>query len=129
MILVDTSALVALVEPDDSYHTQAARWVSSISPELLVTHNYIAVEAASLVQRRLGVRAARELLTTWLSVLDVRWVTREIHDVAVADLCGGAKANVSLVDWVSFEVMRREGINTAFAFDRDFARQGFRVVP
>lgn len=129
MILVDTSALLALVEPDDRYHAPASRYVSSISPKALATHNYVAVEATSLVQRRLGDRAARELLTTWLSVLEVRWVTREIHSAAVAALLGAAKRSVSLVDYVSFELMRREGIEAAFAFDRDFLRQGFRVVP
>ena len=32
----------------------------------------------------------------------------------------------SLVDWVSFEVMRRRGLDVAF--DRDFAARGFDVV-
>jgi predicted nucleic acid-binding protein len=36
---------------------------------------------------------------------------------------------MTLVDLVSFEVMRRLQIETAFAFDRDFARQGFALVP
>jgi predicted nucleic acid-binding protein len=36
---------------------------------------------------------------------------------------------VTLVDLVSFEVMRRLQIETAFAFDRDFARHGFALVP
>jgi predicted nucleic acid-binding protein len=39
------------------------------------------------------------------------------------------RRRTSLVDWVSFEVMRRRGIETAFAFDRDFATAGFAVVP
>lgn len=33
----------------------------------------------------------------------------------------------SLVDFVSFEVMRERGITTAFAFDDDFRRQGFEL--
>ena len=35
---------------------------------------------------------------------------------------------LSLTDAVSFEVMQREGLRDAFAFDEDFARVGFRVV-
>jgi predicted nucleic acid-binding protein len=81
------------------------------------------------VQGRLGQRAARELLASWLSVLDMRWVTPEIHDAAVAALIAGPRRSVSLVDLVSFEVMRRQGIRTAFTFDRDFERAGFRTVP
>ena len=43
-------------------------------------------------------------------------------------LAGGQRA-VSLVDWTSFLVMRRRGISTSFAFDDDFAAQGFRTLP
>jgi predicted nucleic acid-binding protein len=130
VILVDTSALVALAQPEQRFHVPAVRCVESLQGlEELVTHNYIAVEAAALVQRRHGRRAARDILLNMVGTLEVRWVTREIHDAAVAALLGAARRTVSLVDCVSFEVMRREGIDTAFAFDRDFARAGFRVVP
>jgi predicted nucleic acid-binding protein len=30
---------------------------------------------------------------------------------------------------VSFEVMRREGLDAAFAFDADFAAAGFQTIP
>jgi predicted nucleic acid-binding protein len=36
---------------------------------------------------------------------------------------------VSLVDRVSFELMRREGIERALAFDDDFTEAGFETVP
>jgi predicted nucleic acid-binding protein len=39
------------------------------------------------------------------------------------------RRRVSLVDWASFELMRRRGIERAFAFDRDFSTQGFEIVP
>jgi predicted nucleic acid-binding protein len=44
-------------------------------------------------------------------------------------MLAAARRKVSLVDWVSFEVMRRTGIDVAFAFDDDFRAQGFRTVP
>ena len=129
MIFVDTSALVALLEPTDRFHEPAVRCLTSLPREELATHNYVAHEATSLVQSRLGHRAAREFLTSWLRVLDVRWVTPEIHDAAVVALLAGSRRSTSLVDFVSFEVMRRLGIRTAFTFDRDFGRAGFRTVP
>jgi predicted nucleic acid-binding protein len=129
VILVDTSALMALLEPTDLHHHAAARWAREADPAELATHNYVALETVALVQRRLGDRALRELLTSWLAVLDVRWVTPEIHDAAVGALLSGGSRRASLVDHVSFELMRREGIRTAFAFDPDFERVGFQVVP
>jgi predicted nucleic acid-binding protein len=117
------------VDPADRFHPPAAQWALAAHPADLATHNYVAVEAAALVRRRHGERALRDLLSSWLAVLDVHWVTREVHDAAVGALLRGRSRRASLVDHVSFEVMRREGIDTAFAFDRDFARVGFRVVP
>ena len=35
------------------------------------------------------------------------------------------RRDVSLVDWTSFELMRELGVVQAFAFDDDFASQGF----
>jgi predicted nucleic acid-binding protein len=39
------------------------------------------------------------------------------------------KRRVSLVDQVSFLVMRRRGARTAMAFDRDFEEEGFKLYP
>jgi predicted nucleic acid-binding protein len=40
-----------------------------------------------------------------------------------------SKRNLSLVDCVSFEIMRALGIKTVFAFDPHFAEQGYRCIP
>jgi len=94
-----------------------------------VTHNYVVVEAATLVHRRLGTSATRILLEAILPVVEIVWIDRELHEAAVSALLAGIRRRVSLVDWVSFEVMRGRGIETAFAFDRDFGVQGFATVP
>jgi len=94
-----------------------------------VTHNYVVVEAAALVHRRLGGIAVRDLLENMIPPLTMLWIEREQHSAAVSAHLAAARRRVSLVDWVSFEVMRREGIERAFAFDRDFAAQGFDTVP
>ncbi|MDQ6909249.1 MAG: hypothetical protein M3Z84_00445, partial [Actinomycetota bacterium] len=48
--------------------------------------------------------------------------------VAVGSLLAAGRRDVSLVDWVSFELMRRLKITRAFAFDPDFEAQGLRTV-
>jgi predicted nucleic acid-binding protein len=47
----------------------------------------------------------------------------------VAALLTANRRELSLVDCVSFEVMRRRDITSAFAIDTDFSKQGFTVVP
>jgi predicted nucleic acid-binding protein len=39
------------------------------------------------------------------------------------------RRTLSLVDCVSFEVMRRTGIRKAFAFDRHFQDYGYEIYP
>lgn len=95
----------------------------------LVSHNYVAVEAMTLVQRRLGSSALRTLIDDVIATLELLWVDERTRAAAVSALLAAGRRKVSPVDWVSFEVLRRHGIETAFAFDRVFAAQGFETVP
>jgi predicted nucleic acid-binding protein len=129
VIFVDTSALYARLDRDDRYHREAVATLARLAGgEALLTHNYVVVESVALVRGRLGVEAARTLLNDLLAPVEVVWVDRSAHEAAVAAFLA-AQGRVSLVDCASFEVMRRAGIDTAFAFDADFARHGFRTVP
>lgn len=60
---------------------------------------------------------------------DVHWVTHDQHHTALTALLVANCRELSLVDCVSFTVMREAGIDTAFAFGRHFGEQGFRVLP
>ena len=60
-----------------------------------------------------------------IPVLDVVWVDEDLHRPAIEVLLASGSRSVSLVDRVSFAVMRREGIRRAFVFDEDFEREGF----
>jgi predicted nucleic acid-binding protein len=52
-----------------------------------------------------------------------------MHQAAVSALLVAGKRNLSLVDCVSFEVMRQGGIRTAFTLDWHFNEQGFEIIP
>lgn len=94
-----------------------------------MTHNYVVLESVSVAQRRIGLDAARDLLERLLLLIEIEWVDPELHDAAVSALLASDRRDVSLVDRVSFELMRRRRIESAFAFDHDFERQGFTLVP
>ena len=131
-VFVDTAALYALLDEDDLEHPRAAAWFrgpGSDVDEELVTHAYVVVEAAALVHRRLGARAVRVLLADLVPALTVRCVDEDLHQVSVAAYLAGLRRGVSLVDQVSFELMRADAIEAAFTFDDDFVDEGFRVVP
>jgi uncharacterized protein len=125
-VLVDTSALYAVLDEEDPNHLDAvATWQALLAGSELLTHNYVALEAELLIRRRLGPDALAVLEDRLLPVLTTTWVGQATHNAAVhAWRAGGG--GVSLVDHVSFIVMRAAGIDVAFAYDADFERHGFR---
>ena len=79
-----------------------------------MTTNYVLVETYTLAQRRLGQAAVRVLADDMLPMAEVEFVGRDAHDRAVAALIAANRRDLSLVDAVSFDVMRRRGISRAF---------------
>lgn len=128
--LADTSALYAYLDRADANHARAAAaFAALLDGEGLLTHNYVVIEAAALVQRRLGSRATGVLLDDVLPVVTVLFVDGDTHRAAAASYRSSLRRRTSLVDHVSFEIMHRAGLRAVFAFDDGFARQGFTVVP
>ena len=129
-VFVDTSAFYALGDQGDHHHARAHAILGELrdsGPEL-VTTNYLVVECLSLVQRRRGVEAAGRFLEFVARALNVVWVDPAIHKAAQRSWEEGGIRRLSFVDCVSFIVMREHGIDTAFAFDRDFQTAGFHVA-
>jgi len=129
MIFVDTSAIYAWADSADRNHSVALRRLEAIleQEEELLTHNYVLVESMALLQARLGMAAAVKFARDARSfVLD--WVDEDLHSRAVRELEISKKRQISLVDHISFLVMRRHHVTAAFAFDSDFAAAGFRLL-
>jgi len=131
MIFVDTSAVYALMDADDRNHPNAANaWAEWLQqPVQFVTSNYVLLESFNLIQHRLGVQAARAFRDQLLPVLQVEWVTAELHDTATSLVLTVGQRDLSLVDCTSMELMRRLGQRTIFAFDHHFRDHGFTQLP
>jgi predicted nucleic acid-binding protein len=130
-IFVDTSAFLAVLDGSDNNYTKAKPFWEKIikSNDILLCHNYILVEASALILRRLGMEAVRVFEQDIIPVLRILWVTKEIHSAAVSAHLMAGRRTLSLVDCVSFEVMRRTGVRKAFAFDHHFQDYGYEVNP
>ncbi|MCK7482668.1 MAG: PIN domain-containing protein [Candidatus Moduliflexus flocculans] len=94
----------------------------------LVCHNYVLVETSAVLTRRIGLDAVRAFVHDVAPVLRVLWVTRDIHEAAVAAHLAAGRRALSLVDCASFELMRRTGIRKAFAFDPHFREFGYETL-
>lgn len=103
------------------------RWAELLEgDEALLTSNYVVLETLALVGRRMGPLAVRDFQTNVVPALEVVWVDEPLHQRAVAALLTAGLRDLSLVDCVSFELMRQLGLQTAFAFDAHFVQQGLK---
>ncbi len=128
---VDTSAFLAILDASDVRHEAAHQfWVRLVQDQTpLVTTSYVVIESCAVTQRRFGVDAVRSLLEDILPVVSIHWIDESIHSAATGALLIASPRQLSLVDCVSFEVMRRLGIRNIFAFDPHFAEGGFTCLP
>lgn len=129
-ILVDTSALLAILSVRDAAHKIAKpTWDRLILEDVsLYTHNYLIIEASALIQNRLGMNAIQDLHRNILPMLEIEWITRQQHREIINTYLLANRRQLSLVDCASFEIMRRHGIRKAFTFDKHFAEQGFETI-
>ncbi|MBI4612481.1 MAG: type II toxin-antitoxin system VapC family toxin [Planctomycetes bacterium] len=130
-MFLDTSGLYAVADAGDRDHSRAVRAFEELraAGETLRTTNYVVVELSALLASRLGLEAARWLHEDVEPILDVECVPSDVHRAAVGAFLATGRRRLSLVDCASFEVMRRAGIQTAFAVDKHFREQGFRTLP
>ncbi len=127
---IDTSALYAVLDRDDTNHDAArAIWFRLLdTAEPLLTHNYVLLESIAIIQKRLGMDAVRAFLYDVSPLVSVTWIGPETHARALSALLMTDRRGLSLTDCASFEVMRDSGTRSVFAFDSHFTEQGFTLL-
>lgn len=130
---IDTGALLALASSRDQYHQRAVatertfrsaggRWVGSM---------LVLGELHGHLLRRVSTDVARKAVSMLLKDPAFEW-----HDASV-ELVNGAvdrwltrfvDQRFSLTDGVTFELMRKDRITKAFAYDQHFVTAGFVLL-
>ena len=130
---IDTGALLALANPRDQYHARAVetarrfverggRWTGSVLV-LAELHGHLLRWRGPAVARQVLAAVRRDPAYEW------REVDLDLLDAALGDwLDRFHDQRFSLTDAVTFALMRRERLTTAFAFDRDFVTAGFLLL-
>lgn len=126
-----TSALYSVFDRAHARSVDAAAaWEGLVrSDAALLTSNYVVLELTTLLQRRLGfdaVIAWQDFVLPWV---EVAWVDAGLHDAALAVVLAARRRSVSLVDAVSFGLMRARRVRHVFTLDGHFAEQGFVCLP
>ena len=95
----------------------------------MATSNYCVLETTALVQARMGMKAIRSLHNDILPMIAVQFAQESEHSSATSQLLAASRRKISLVDLVSFEMMRQRGIDQAFTLGKHYESQGFKVCP
>ena len=129
-VFVDTSSFLAVLDAGDRNHAQATRvWTEMVrGSEMITTSNYVVVETMSLLQRRSDTATIQRFHGDILRAVSVEWVDEVVHSIGVSAALASGRRGPSLVDCVSFELMRRLDIRTAFSYDKHFADAGFQTL-
>jgi uncharacterized protein len=127
---VDTSAFLAVLGRDDTNHKRAKlAWNHLLERRTpLVTSSYVLAETIAVIQHCMGVNAVRVFHHDIYPILTIEWISGALYEKGMGGILAAGRRNLSLVDCLSFEVMRQHGIRTAFAFDKHFKEQGYAII-
>lgn len=128
-VFVDTSAILALLNPLDKSHAGAREVFEKLRAReaRLVTSSFVLVETYALLARQLGLEAVAAFRRELAPLVEIVWVGSALHESGLDLLLERGLRDLSLVDAVSFLVMRQHRIDEAFAFDRHFRDEGFSL--
>jgi predicted nucleic acid-binding protein len=128
-ILIDTAYILALSNRRDQYHEQASKLVSKYKNYRMVVTDAVLLEVGNTLARghRQAAAAAIEQLISSDDV-EVVHLTPDLFQRAFAMYKAFQDKTWSLVDCISFVVMRDAGIKDALTSDRHFEQAGFQVL-
>lgn len=126
-LFVDTSALIASLDPTQARHGELLATIEnlSISDEFVITEIALS-EAIAIIQRRYG-RDGLSKLERYLRRVTVTWIDRALFERAFVEAV--AAGGASFVDRTSFAFMRASGIDIALTLDGGFRDAGFKSIP
>lgn len=129
-LFLDTSYLVAALDPADRHHHEAMELRDVLMVAAPFTTTHVVGECWSFARRRFGHAAAVKLVDALRRCERYRIVhpRRGLEESAWEWLRENDEREYSFTDAVSFELMREYGINDALAFDDDFHAAGFRTL-
>ncbi len=133
IVFVDTSAWVGLFVEKDQHHADAVTAFEALeeaAPDF-VTTDYIIAETVARIRRQASHKSAAGVWDRLEGGDAARVVEVDpTHRRAARRLFGKYdQLELSLVDFVSFVVMKELGIAEAFTFDEDFRKAGYLTIP
>ena len=130
MIFVDSGALIGRYLTNDPYHAAASDIWRELAGSALFTTNHVLDEVFTILARRAGYHFAAERAERiyFSSAFEIVPSSLADEHEAIRYFRKFADQQISFTDCISFAIMRRYRLRTAFTFDRHFLNAGFRVM-
>jgi len=133
VIFIDTGAFLARYVKRDRLHEAAQSGWRELRTRRhrCMTSNFVLDEVLTLLGRRVSYSFAADRATALWASESLLIVRPERRDelAAIELLAKLADQRVSFTDCVSFALMRRHRVRSAFTFDRHFESAGFEAWP
>lgn len=128
-VFADTSYYVALLNPDDTNHRAAVRWSRTLRCRVILTE-YVLLELGSALSQRKDRRLFTRLVAQLRADTDTTIVpaSPELFNRGLALFGRRTDKDWSLIDCISFVVMKEHGVADALAADHHFEQGGFRLL-
>lgn len=129
-VFVDASAFVALNNETDAHAHVASRIAATLQEQQadLVTSNFVIAESLTIISQR---TKRSQAVAFGLEVEDVATVIRinlAQEKAAFKRFTEIRQKDVSFIDCTCFVLCEELGIDEVFTFDKDFAKQGFKLL-
>jgi predicted nucleic acid-binding protein len=131
VIIVDSSALISLLNPFDSNHTSAAKIAETLTPSAsLLVPGEVLSETLNIAGKKLGheIAVAMGWRILEASAFVVGFSSSEIIGDALEQFAA-QPAGVSFTDCLVMQWARYYDTHLIFGFDRVFAENGYRLPP
>jgi predicted nucleic acid-binding protein len=129
-VFLDTVGLLALWDKSDQWHVAAERAFAGLLTRRppLVTTSFVLLECGNAAARRPYREAVARLRQRMEEGGQVIWPTTEDWEDGWRAYTQKKRSRASIVDHISFVVMRRLGLTEAFTNDQHFSTAGFEVL-
>jgi hypothetical protein len=126
---IGTGFVIALINERDRYHEQAQALADQYDGQPMLITDAVFLEIGNALAHGFKAEAGK-IIANFLASDEVKVVrlSTELFDKAFALYQKYQDKEWSLVDCISFVVMRQEKISRALAFDQHFAQAGFEAL-
>lgn len=124
-VFIDSSALIALWDQDDSNHPEAIEKSQELQRKqaVIFISNIIAGEVLTVLSMKLGIKIANQC-GEMLQRLNTVFVDESLHQKAWDGFQKRTSKNLSFFDYTSWAIIREFNMDKVFTFDRDFKKLG-----